>query len=216
MKNTIHQSTTWIYLSAILLPFNGGYLSAATLVSFLHNAVGYVTGNIALSGTFFAYAEYALFFKMLALVLSFLLGAFISGLMVKSENYHKDYRYGLTLVLQLLLVLISMFLILHNIHFCEYLLAATLGLQNAMTSHYGTALIRTTHMTGTTTDLGVLLAHWVKGKAIQVWKIKLYFILILFFLLGSIAGAIAFKNLNGLSFITSIIIYSIMILIHKF
>ena len=38
-----------------------------------------------------------------------------------------------------------------------------LGLQNAMTTRFSGAVIRTTHLTGMTTDLGLLTAHWIQG-----------------------------------------------------
>lgn len=216
MKQTIPQSSVWIYLAAILLPFNGGFINAATLISFLHNSVGYVTGNIAFAGTYFAEKQYVMFFGMLGLIFCFLLGSFISGLMIKTEHYHKDYRYELNLVLQLSFVLIAMILMHLDIKYCEFLLAVTMGLQNAMTTHYGAALIRTTHMTGTATDLGILVAHWIKGKNVQLWKIKLYALLISFFLLGSIVGAVVFIHLQAYGLLVSIFIYLIMIFFHKY
>lgn len=216
MKKTIQQSSIWVYLAAILLPFNGGFINAATLISFLHNSVGYVTGNIAFAGTYFAVKDYSMFFGMLALILCFIFGAFISGLMIKSESFHKDYRYELNLMIQMTLVLVSIGLLHYQIKYSEFLLSTTLGLQNAMTTHYGTALIRTTHMTGTATDLGVLIAHWFKGKPIQLWKLTLYSTLILFFLMGSIIGALVFSKFQAYGLFVSVGIYSIMIVKEKF
>lgn len=41
--------------------------------------------------------------------------------------------------------------------------AMALGIQNAMTTKLSGAVIRTTHLTGLTTDLGILTAHWLQG-----------------------------------------------------
>ncbi len=213
MKNSIPQSPIWVYMSAVLLPFNGGYINAATLISFLHNPVGYVTGNLSYSGTYFAAQNYLVFWRMIMLVFSFFIGAVISGLIIKSEQYNKDYRYRINLLLQLVLVIISIILLYNRISYCEYLLAATMGLQNAMTTHYGSALIRTTHMTGTTTDLGVLIAHWIKRKNIAFWKLRLYLILIISFFAGTLSGAIAFTHLGALSLCFSVIIYLLLIIV---
>ena len=117
---------------------------------------------------------------MILLVFCFILGAFITGLIIKSEYYHKDYRYGLTLIIQAILVCVAMFLMQNGYAYSEYLLATTMGLQNAMTTHYSSALIRTTHMTGTATDLGVLIAHAVKGTILRPWLIFLYILLIVY------------------------------------
>ncbi|MED7820361.1 MULTISPECIES: YoaK family protein [unclassified Francisella] len=215
MKNTIHQSSLWIYLAVILLSLNGGYINAATIISFLHNAVGYVTGNIALSGTYLAKDDYMMFLSAILLVISFLIGAILSGLIIEDINYNKDYRYKANLILQLILVSISIVLIYYKQTYCQYLLAMAMGLQNAMTTHYGSALIRTTHMTGTTTDLGILVAYWIKKKKVKIWKIKLYSMLILFFLIGSILGGIIFTNFQEKSLFIPVLIYLIMIFLSK-
>lgn len=215
MKNTIHQSSLWIYLAVILLSLNGGYINAATIISFLHNAVGYVTGNIALSGTYLAKDDYMMFLSAILLVISFLIGAILSGLIIEDINYNKDYRYKANLILQLILVSISIVLIHYKQTYCQYLLAMAMGLQNAMTTHYGSALIRTTHMTGTTTDLGILVAYWIKKKKVKIWKIKLYSMLILFFLIGSILGGIIFTNFQEKSLFIPVVIYLTMIFLSK-
>ncbi|MCF6812408.1 DUF1275 domain-containing protein [Thiotrichales bacterium 19S9-12] len=215
MKNTIPQSSFWIYISVILLPLNGGFINAATLISFLHNSVGYVTGNLAYAGTYYAEENYVMFLKMILLIFSFLLGSIISGLIIKNEYYNKDHRYSANLILQLLLVAISIYLMRYNLSYCGYLLAATMGLQNSMTTHYGSALIRTTHMTGTVTDLGILISYWLKRKHVSFWKIKIYLILIISFLIGSIVGALCFFHFQENSLFVSILIYLIMIAISK-
>jgi uncharacterized membrane protein YoaK (UPF0700 family) len=215
MKNNIPQSSLWVYISAILLPLNGGFVNAATLISFLHNSVGYVTGNISYAGTYFSEENYIMFLKMIMLVIAFLVGSIISGLIIKSEQYNKDHRYGVNLILQLFFVAIAICLMRYEISYCAYFLAATMGLQNSMTTHYGSALIRTTHMTGTTTDLGILIAHWIKRKNVPFWKIRLYLILIVSFLIGSIIGGICFIHFHENSLFISIIIYLIMIMISK-
>ncbi len=215
MKNSISQPTSWIYLSAVLLPFNGGYINAATLISFLQNSVGYVTGNLTYAGVFLSNGEFLIFARMILLVIFFLVGTIISGLIIKSPHYNQDYSYPTNLILQLLLVLIAILFLNLHLSYCEYILAMTMGLQNAMTTYYGSAIIRTTHMTGTTTDLGLLIAYKIKNKKIATWKLKLYIILILSFLTGSFIGALAFKNFHGNALYCSILIYSIMIILYK-
>lgn len=106
-------------------------------------------------------------------------------------------------------------MMMHHQRSCEYLLAIAMGLQNAMTTHYGTALIRTTHMTGTTTDLGILIAHVLKGQKIQLWKLTLYIILITCFLLGSIVGGYLYAHYQAYSLIVSLVIYLMMIVVYK-
>jgi uncharacterized membrane protein YoaK (UPF0700 family) len=40
-----------------------------------------------------------------------------------------------------------------------------MGMQNAMTTKFSGAVIRTTHITGLTTDMGIVTANWLQGCA---------------------------------------------------
>ena len=88
------------------------------------------------------------------LVLSFLVGAYACGLLIDKNQVHflgKAF-YGLALVLNSSLLVTAAFIPGRLLPVC--LVAAACGLQNAMcTSHFG-AIIRTTHVTGTVTDIG--------------------------------------------------------------
>lgn len=213
MQNTIKQSKLWVYVTAFIMSFNGGYINSICLVSILKNAVGYVTGNLTLIGDYFEQGQTLLSFHLLGLVICFFFGCILSGLLIKGQNLERDRRYNLSLLFQLSLVLLSIILIYFNFFEAAYMLAITMGMQNAMTTHYGSALIRTTHMTGTTTDLGILVARWIKGYAVDSWKFILYLSLIVGFLFGSIAGAMLYSWLHIFALFTSVFIYILMLLL---
>lgn len=212
MKNTINQSKLWVYTTAFLMSFNGGYVNAVCLTSFLKNAVGYVTGDLTFAGYYFSKNIYHLFFHLIFLVICFLFGSIISGLIIKGQNLSRDHRYNVSLVLQFLLILVSMLLLFFHQTIAGCFLAITMGMQNAMTTHYGSALIRTTHMTGTATDLGILIARGIKGDSIEGWKIILYLALIIGFLFGAIMGAIMYYRVYVFALIASLLIYVFMLL----
>jgi uncharacterized membrane protein YoaK (UPF0700 family) len=65
-----------------------------------------------------------------------------------------------------------------------------------MVSTYSGAVLRTTHVTGIFTDLGIMFGNLLCGKAIDRRKVKLYLILIVGFVLGSILGTILFTQLQ--------------------
>mmetsp|Transcript_104041 Transcript_104041/g.144846 ORF Transcript_104041/g.144846 Transcript_104041/m.144846 type:complete len:368 (-) Transcript_104041:216-1319(-) len=89
-----------------------------------------------------------------SLVFSFLVGAYTCGILIDKNQVHflgKAF-YGLALVLNSALLVSAAFVQGRLLPAC--LVAAACGLQNAMcTSHFG-AIIRTTHVTGTMTDIG--------------------------------------------------------------
>lgn len=192
------------------MSFNGGYINSVCLASLLKSPVGYVTGNLTLVGESIENGQPVLLFHLIVLVFCFLIGSVISGLVIEGQNYKIDRRYSFSLILQCIAVIAATLLLLFNCYQASYLLAATMGMQNAMISHYGSALIRTTHMTGTTTDLGVLISQWLKGHAIPTWKIKLYLNLIVGFASGAIAGALAYPALHAYSLGVCVLIYVIM------
>jgi uncharacterized membrane protein YoaK (UPF0700 family) len=85
-------------------------------------------------------------------------------------------------------------------------LAFTMGLQNAVMSKISASQIRTTHMTGVITDMGIELGkllYWnqascppeLRVRADHI-KLRLYAILLGAFMTGGIVGAAGFKYLG--------------------
>lgn len=216
MQDTIKQSKAWVYSTAFLMSFNGGFINLICLISVLRYPVGYVTGNLTDAGASVAHGHYFAFFYLLFLIVCFLFGSILSGLIVKSQALKMDKRYDLCLILQFIIVLSSMILLSRLDKTAAYLLAFTMGLQNAMTTHYGSALIRTTHMTGTTTDLGLLISQWLKGESIQFWKVRLYCCLIFGFMIGAVMGTILYGYLQAFSLSLSLLLYCIMWVFQRF
>jgi len=87
-------------------------------------------------------------------------------------------------------------------------LCFAMGLQNALITKISKAVIRTTHVTGLTTDLGIELGkliYWnsksVKGAEVVAnrEKMRVHAMLIAAFLAGGFSGAIGFKYLGFVS-----------------
>ncbi|CAK9069416.1 unnamed protein product [Durusdinium trenchii] len=94
------------------------------------------------------------------LVGMFVFGAFTCGLLIDKNQVHFGGKswYGFALVLNGLLLITAALLPDAPICSC-YLASMACGLQNAMcTSHFG-AVVRTTHVTGTLTDIGSILGR---------------------------------------------------------
>jgi len=53
-----------------------------------------------------------------------------------------------------------------------YLAAMANGIQNGMTSTYSANLIRTSHLTGTSTDIGLIMGQMLRGERKNYWKFK--------------------------------------------
>jgi len=88
------------------------------------------------------------------ILISFIFGAFLCGILIDKNQIHFGGKsfYGIAMVGNSLLLIAGW--CVHPHYSGMYLLAMASGLQNAMcTSHFG-AVVRTTHVTGTVTDIG--------------------------------------------------------------
>jgi len=67
-------------------------------------------------------------------------------------------------------------------------------LQNALATTYSGAVIRTTHVTGIFTDLGIMLGEFMRGDALDKRKAKLFLIIIISFIFGGALGAFLYMK----------------------
>lgn len=98
--------------------------------------------------------------KALGLIVAFVTGSFMCGLLIDKNQVHFGGKsfYGLALVINGV-ALITATLLPEMPVISSYLAAMACGLQNAMcTSNFG-AVVRTTHVTGTLTDIGSILGR---------------------------------------------------------
>jgi uncharacterized membrane protein YoaK (UPF0700 family) len=79
-----------------------------------------------------------------------------------------------------------------------------MGLQNSLVSIVSGSVVRTTHLTGTFTDLGIELAQVIQNgnenKRALITKIKLRLAIIVFFMCGALSGAYLFHYVGFAAF----------------
>lgn len=198
-----------------LLAFQGGYVNAGGLLC-LHIFVSHVTGFSTLFSKELISQSYMKSIYFLAVPFFFLLGAFFSSIFTevrKSRNQSPIY-------IQILLTISFIFFLVAGLgqggyfgHFGEpfenlndffllSLLALSCGAQNAIITHYSGTIIRTTHLTGITTDLGIGLAKYFFSKdEVEGRMNKLRIDLIVSFIIGSLMGVVFFPKLKFLGFV---------------
>jgi uncharacterized membrane protein YoaK (UPF0700 family) len=103
----------------------------------------------------------------LMLVTSFVIGACICGVLV-SHNIMRVKLYDVCLIVQAGILVATTFLADHWA--AKFLAAAACGLQNALATHWGGAVTRTTHVTGLFTDVGLLLGRLLSMVANKCCK----------------------------------------------
>jgi uncharacterized membrane protein YoaK (UPF0700 family) len=147
-----------------LLCLNGGYINAGGFL-LTGRFVSHVTGFATLFGTHLAEKDLRLAFEMLSVPLFFLLGSFIAGVLVDRENKTQSPRFDLVMGLSAIclgIVSSGIFKSSQNelgMYVVIALLCLASGLQNAAISFSSEGSVRTTHLSGTVTDLGLGLAR---------------------------------------------------------
>jgi hypothetical protein len=84
------------------------------------------------------------------------------------------------------------------------------GLQNGVTSTYSANLIRTSHLTGTSTDIGLIFGQMLRGNWKHFWKFKVLCSLAFCFWLGSLVSYYSASTFLGRSLWFSASLYLII------
>jgi uncharacterized membrane protein YoaK (UPF0700 family) len=122
------------------------------------------------------------------LVVSFVFGATLSGVIIGSATLRLGRRYGVAVMVEAALIAAAAALIPSSLTLGAMLAAAAAGLQNAMASSYRSLIVRTTHVTGLLTDLGFMAGQVLGGNRIARWRFALIASLLIAFLAGGVAG----------------------------
>lgn len=215
-----HRTAGTDRLLGALLAFNAGAVNAGGfLVVGLYTS--HMTGFASMLADQLVLGNMTLALGALGALLAFVSGAAVTALLVnwaRQRRLRSEYALPLLLEAVLLLVFGLMGATLGRqtpfaVPLTVLVLAFTMGLQNALITKISASQIRTTHMTGVITDLGIELgkllywnrqAHLQQGAAgppplavrANRFKLKLYGTLLLSFFTGGIVGATGFKHVG--------------------
>lgn len=177
-----------------------GYVNAAAL-SFFHIPTSHMSGAVTRLGADLADGELGAALFSVSLLGAFVTGAAASGLIVGATRFTAARRYGFALILEGLSLLLVALIIKTGRSFGPPLVAFACGLQNGMASSYYGLIIRTTHVTGVLTDLGVLLGQFLRHRHIEGWKFAVLGSIVAGFLLGSMCGTLAVERFRAQAFL---------------
>lgn len=190
------QLPRWVWIGAGSLACIAGMVNVVGYLGFEHQAVTHLTGTTSLLGAAITHGETRTIWHLLGVLLAFVTGATVSGLIIQDSTLQLGRRYGVVLAIEAGL-LASAVPLFESGHIAGALLAAAAcGLQNAMASTYSGSLIRTSHVTGLFTDIGIALGHSLRGMQIPRRRVALCLLVISAFLLGGIVGAWMFSFLR--------------------
>jgi uncharacterized membrane protein YoaK (UPF0700 family) len=193
-----------------LLAFNAGAINAGgfLLVSLY---TSHMTGFTSMLADNLVLGNMKLVLGALGALLAFITGAAVTAVLVNwARQRHVRSEYALPLLVEALLLLVFGLLgaTLNRqtpfaVPLTVLLLSFTMGLQNALVSKISSSQIRTTHMTGIITDIGIELGkmlYWNRTasafesrvRANRI-KLRLYGTLLAAFIVGGLVGATGFR-----------------------
>jgi uncharacterized membrane protein YoaK (UPF0700 family) len=186
----------WVWGGAWALAFVAGMINVVGLLGFEHQAVTHLTGTTSMLAAAVAALDGAAALHLFGIIGAFVGGTVISGFLIQDSTLQLGRRYGVALLLESILLCIAAPLLKRNNLLGIYSASCACGLQNAMVSTYSGAVIRTTHLSGMFTDLGIFLGHSIRGLPVDIRRLRLCFLIISGFFCGGIAGASAFSYLR--------------------
>ncbi len=184
----------WAWVGSALLTMIAGTINAVGFLSFQHQGVTHLTGSTTLLGLAVASGSLSEASHLLAVTGSFVIGCIISGALTQNSTLQLGRRYGVALAGESLLLVCAVPLLQRGDYFGAYLASCACGLQNGIVSTYSGAVLRTTHVSGAFTDLGILLGQLLRGVNVDRRRISLCLLLIVAFFTGSCVGALAYAR----------------------
>jgi uncharacterized membrane protein YoaK (UPF0700 family) len=186
----------WVWFFAWVFAFIAGIINVVGLLGFTHQAITHLTGNTSLLAEALASLDWAAILHFAAVIGSFLAGTILSGFIIQDSALQLGHRYGVVLILESALLFLAAPLLEHHYLAGLYAAACACGLQNAMATTYSGTVVRTTHISGMFTDLGIFLGHRLRGLPVDIKRVRMCFLVISGFLCGGIAGALAFRAIG--------------------
>lgn len=190
---------------ASLLSFVAGIVNVAGFL-----AVQRLTTNVTGHFAFFVDEIFKLqFFKgfvYFLYIFFFFLGSFVSNFLVELiSRKNQNYVYVIPTIIESIILFSAAFfghfLILKNPDLLAFCLLFAMGLQNSLVTSISSATVRTTHLTGLFTDLGIELSqlffYRYKDQKDKLFSsIKLRLTIISFFFFGGIIGGVFYSTIG--------------------
>jgi uncharacterized membrane protein YoaK (UPF0700 family) len=186
----------WVEYGSFILAFVAGLVNSIGLLGVSHQSISHLSGLATLLGTGIINSNYSEVVHLALILLSFLCGSIISGYFVRSGSLKLGRNYSGLLMLEAIFLIGSIYFLSDSLSFGHYLASAACGLQNALATTYSGAIIRTTHVTGIFTDLGIMLGAKLRGEDFDKRKALLFLLIIAGFIIGGSVGAYFFSYLK--------------------
>lgn len=211
----ISQLPKWVEVGAFILALVAGFINAIGLLSFEHQSVSHLSGTATLLGASLLSFSLQKTLHLVGVLFAFLLGSILSGFLLHGASLKLGRHYDTALFLEAVLLSISLMLLYSGSFYGHFFASAACGLQNALATTYSGAIVRTTHVTGIFTDLGIMLGKLLRGQPLDQRKAKLFAFIIIGFVSGGTLGALLFVKYQFMSLLFPIISCILLAIVYR-
>lgn len=198
---------------AVWLALAAGAANAASFRSLGHFSAN-MTGNVSTTSEALAIGHLGTALWLISLVVAFVLGSFISALLIevgRRRRVRGIYAVSILLEALLLLILAGVDMLWPSAAVGRLMLVGLsllMGLQNAATTRISDGRVRTTHVSGIATDIGLELAALIgRGEAVRgdtrdvvIGRLLLHLATLGAFFTGGVAGVWGYQVAGPLVF----------------
>ncbi|URL56972.1 DUF1275 domain-containing protein [Luteibacter flocculans] len=179
----------WVWSWAAALPFAAGATNAIALLALHHGGVTHLTGISTEGAIGIGTGNVALLLHAAAIICFFTLGCMASAWTIRSARWARGRACVAMLTMEGVLLVVAAHVLDGWPTVGTCLCALAIGLQNGASSLVTGAVLRTSHVTGMFTDLGIALGQRLRGATYDGRRARLCVVVIGTFIAGGIAGA---------------------------
>jgi uncharacterized membrane protein YoaK (UPF0700 family) len=213
----IQRLPKWVEFGAFILALVAGYVNVIGLLGLDHQTISHLSGSATLLGASLAEGGYGSVLYLLGVLFSFLVGALLAGFLLHGTALTLDRHYQTALLVEATFLFGAYLLLSGGYVAGHFFASAACGLQNALATTFSGAIVRTTHVTGIFTDLGLMFGARLRGESLDKRKAKLFILIILGFISGGLIGALTFKRYAfDALLIPTLICLSLAIFYHRY
>ncbi len=186
----------WVILGACALACIAGMVNVVGYLGFQHQGITHLTGTTTLLGAAASEGDWRASRELAAMILAFVAGAAVGGVIIQDQRLKLGRRYGFALALVSALLFASTMSFKASTMAGPVCAAMACGLQNAIATTYSGALVRTTHVSGLFTDIGIAIGHALRGMPFEFKRMQLSVLTIGAFATGCALGAVLFRRFS--------------------
>ncbi|TSH73171.1 DUF1275 domain-containing protein [Acinetobacter sp. RF15A] len=186
----------WVQLGAFLLALNAGMINVLGLLTVLNQSVSHMTGNVSMLTMALLEWQPEMMLYLVLIILCYVMGSMYSGLILGNSHFRLRRLYGYPLSLVAFFIFLCWLLLPYFPRYALLWACVAMGLQNAMVSHYKGTIIRTTHLSGVLTDLGLALGYRLRRLEVESRRVILHGLIFLGFLIGGILASWTYPYLK--------------------